>query len=140
MRRRLVLATLPITMLACTVATSSAAPKQMKGEYEAAAPVPGGGVDCEGSVPGSLHSQEVELPAAGKLQIELTNFLGDWDLHVTSAGREIAAGTSGTIGGVEDAKEIVSVKLKKAGAVSIGSCNWAGGPTGSVAWTFTPNK
>lgn len=135
---RLVLAVLPAVLIGAAALPSSAAPKQMKGEYEATAPVPAGAVDCAGSVPGSLHSQEVKLPAAGKLQIELTNFLGDWDLHITSGGREIAAATSGTLGGVEDAKEVVAVKIKKATTVSIGSCNWAGGPTGSVAWVFTP--
>jgi hypothetical protein len=137
---RLALVVLPLALLGVTAASSSAAPKPMKGSYTATAPVPGGGVDCEGTVPGSLHSEEVKLPSAGTLKVELSEFQGDWDLHITSGGSELAAGTTGTIGGVEDAKEIVSLKLKKAAVVSIGSCNWAGGATGAVAWTFTPKS
>lgn len=140
MRTRLVVAVLPVVLLGAAVAPSSAAPKPMKGSYEAAAPVPGGAVACDGTVPGSVHSQEIKLPGAGKLQVDLTGFLGDWDLFVRSNGAVLSASESAGVGGAEDASEIASAKIKKATTVSIDSCNWAGGPAGSVAWTFTPAK
>ena len=140
MRNRLVLAALPVALLGVAVASASAAPKPMTGSYAATAPVPGGAVACDGTVPQSLHSQEVELPAAGKLVVDLTGFTGDWDLFVSSKGSVLGAAETGGVGGVDEALEKVSIKIKRATVVSIDSCNWAGGPTGAVEWTFTPNK
>ncbi len=47
---------------------------------------------------------------------------------------EIASSGSGGVG----EPEVTQVKLKKAGTVSIVACNWSGGPTGEVTYTFTP--
>ena len=139
MRTRLVLAVLPVALLGVAVAPSSAAgPKPMKGAYTAAAPVPGGAIECDGTVPGSVHKQEVKLPGAGKLLVNLKGFTGDWDLFVRANGAELSASTSGSIGGAENAVETAAVKIKKATTVSIDSCNWAGGPSGAVDWEFTP--
>lgn len=107
----------------------------MKGSYTASAPVPGA-PDCDGTAPGSLHVQSVKVPSAGRFTADLTGFAGDWDFYLKANGGELSAST----GGADAAKETVSAKIKKAVTVDIVSCNWAGGPTGSVSWVFTPNK
>lgn len=139
MRTRLVLVVLPAALVGVAVLPSSAAPKPMKGAYTAAAPVPGGVATCDGTVPGSTHVQTVKLPAAGRMTAELSRFTGDWDFYLRANGSDLSASESGGIGGAEDAKEIVTAKIKKATTVSIVSCNWAGGPSGAVTWVYTPN-
>ena len=139
MRTRLVLAVLPVALLGAVALPSSAAPKGMSGSYTAAAATPGA-PDCDGTAPGSLHSAPIKLPGAGRMTADLSGFAGDWDFFLFSNGAELSASAGGDIGGAMDAKETVSAKIKKAGTVMIVSCNWAGGPTGAVKWTFTPNK
>lgn len=140
MRTRLVLAVLPVALLGVAVAPSSAAgPKPMKGEYTASAPVPGA-PDCDGTAPGSTHTESIKVPAAGRFTAELGGFLGDWDFYLKANGGVLSSSTSGGIGGAEDSKEIVTAKIKKAGTIDIVSCNWSGGPTGAVTWSFVPNK
>lgn len=139
MRTRLVLAALPVALIGVTAAGSLAAPKEMKGSYTANAPVPGA-PDCDGTAPGSLHTQSVKVPSAGRFTAELSGFLGDWDLYLKSSGADLSASTSGGLGGAEDAKELVTAKIRKAGTIDIVSCNWSGGPTGNVTWSFVPNK
>lgn len=137
MRTRLVLAVAPLALVAVATLPSSAAPKPMSGSYTAAAATPGA-PDCDGTAPGSLHSAPIKVPGAGRMTAELSGFLGDWDFYLRSNGSELSASAGGDIGGAMDAKETVSAKVKKAGTIDIVSCNWAGGPTGNVKWTFTP--
>ncbi len=139
MRTRLVLAVLPAALVGVAVLPASAGPKPMEGAYTAAAPVPGA-PDCDGTAPGSTHTQDVKLPAAGRMTAELKGFLGDWDFYLRANGADLSSSTSGDVGGAGDAKEIVTAKIKKAVTVQIVSCNWAGGPSGSVTWKFLPNK
>lgn len=137
MRTRLVLAVAPLALVAVATLPSSAAPKPMKGAYTAAAPVPGGAADdCEGAVPGSLHTETIKVPAAGRFTADLTGFQGDWDFFLKANGGLLSSST----GSVDAPKETVSAKIKKAGSVQLISCNWAGGPSAAVSWTFLPNK
>jgi hypothetical protein len=132
-------------LAAATVAAPGAVaapPKPITKTYTATAPMPdptnwaGQGYSvCAQNVPGSFHIEEFKIPAAGTLKVELSKFDGDWDsLLVDSKGRELTYGGAGDLGG----SEVMQVKFKKAGeTVQIVACNWAGGPTGEVTYTFT---
>lgn len=136
MRTRLVLAVAPLALVAVAALPSSAAPKPLTGTYTAGAPVPGGAVDCDGTVPGSTHTESIKVPAAGRFTADLEGFTGDWDFFLKANGGLLSAST----GSFDAVKETVSAKIKKAGAVQLVSCNWVGGPTGTVKWKFLPNK
>ena len=136
-------ATLTIAVLAAaTVAAPGAlaAPKPITKTWTATAPLPdptnvaGGDYSvCAMHVPQSFHIEEFKVPAAGTLKIDLTGFVGDWDLLLLDAkDKEMAI--SGELPGTDEA---IQVKLKKAGLVKIVSCNWAGGPTAEGSYTFT---
>jgi hypothetical protein len=135
MRTRLVLAVAPLALVAAATLPSSAAPKAMSGSYTASAPVPGA-PDCDGTAPGSVHTAPIKVPGAGRFTAELTGFAGDWDFYLEQNGGMLSSST----GSFDATTETVSAKIKKAGTVDILSCNWAGGPTGAVKWTFVPNK
>lgn len=96
---------------------------------------------CEQTVPQSFQIEPFKAPAAGKLAVKLTGFTGDWDLLITDAkkGSELGAGSASDIGNpATPASEAATVKVKKAGTTyNIIACNWAGGPTGTVTYTFT---
>lgn len=136
MRTRLVLATIPVALLGVAVAPSLAAPKKpIEKSYTASAPVPGAAVGCDGFVPGSAQLDEFKVPAAGTLKIDLTKFLGDWDLALLNGETEL--GESQNIQPLDGDAENITVKLKKATTVTIIACNYNGGPTGEVALKFT---
>ena len=115
-------------------------PKPITKTYTATAPLPdptnvsGDYSVCAQRVPQSFHTEVFKVPAAGRLKISLTDYQVDWDLLLMDADRvEIAGSGSGGTGG----PEVIEVKLKKAQTVSIVACNWSGGPTGKVTYTFT---
>ncbi len=135
--------------LAVTAVTAPAAvagpkkkskPKPITKTYTATAPNPdptnlaGGYSVCAQNVPGSFHTEAFKVPAAGTLQVALTNYQGDWDLLLMDGAKEEIAFSGNFEPG---SPEVVSVKFKKAQPVSIVACNWAGGPTGQVKYTFT---
>ncbi len=96
----------------------------------------GGGYSvCAQNVPGSFHTEVFKVPAAGTLKVELTGYVGDWDLLLMDAAKEELANSGLT--DVQGAPEVLAVKFKKATTASIVACNWAGGPTGTVKYTFT---
>ena len=132
-----------VAVAAATVAApvALAAPKPITKTYTATAPAPdptnaaGGYTVCAQNVPGSFHIEEFKVPGPGALKVELTEYQVDWDLLLMDGkGKELASSGSGGVGG----PEIASLKLKKAGIVQIVACNWSGGPTGTVTYTFTP--
>jgi hypothetical protein len=136
-------ATLAVAVLAVGAVAAPgalAAPKPITKTYTATAPMPdptnvGGGYSvCAQNVPQSFHTEEFKVPAAGTLKVELTDYEVDWDLLLMDGkDNEIGYSGSGGVGG----PEIVQVKFKKAGLVKIVACNWSGGPTGTVTYTFT---
>ena len=81
MRTRLVLAVLPVALLGMTAPGSLAAPKQIKGAFDAAAsPDPSAQATeaCHGISPAGRFTFKFTVPAAGKLKYSLTGFQGDW--------------------------------------------------------------
>ncbi len=137
MRTRLVLAVLPVTLLGVAAASASAAPKPkpFTEQYEASAPAPGLDFACDGTVPMGQDLHEVKIPAAGKVTIDLSDFLGDWDLLVSGDGKDL--GASEEVQPLTDG-ESVTVKVKKAVVLTINACNYNGGPTGTVKVAYTP--
>ena len=144
MKRTALLLTGTVAVLGATAPVSTAAPKPkpITKTYTATAPMPDpsnyGGTGysvCAQNVPQSFHNEKFTAPAAGTLKIELTGYVGDWDLLLMDGkGAEVA--NSG-LTDVQGAPEVVQVKFKKKTDVQIIACNWAGGPTGTVTYTFT---
>lgn len=139
--------TAALTLAAVAAATAvaptaiAAPPKPITKTYTATAPLPdptnvaGGYTVCAQTVPLSFHSEPFKAPGAGTLKVELTDYQIDWDLLLMDAkGKELASSGSGGVG----APEVISIKLKKPTEVVIVACNWSGGPTGTVTYTFTP--
>ena len=141
---RAVLAGAVVAGLALSPAAVAAPkPKPITKTYTATAPLPdpsNGTNDysvCAQNVPQSFHLERVTVPAAGTLKVELSGYTNDWDLLVMDgAGRELGGSGSGGYAPAP-APEVVSLKLKKKTDVQIVACNWAGGPTGTVTYTFT---
>lgn len=140
-------AVLTLTVLAAaTVAAPGAVaapPKPVTKTYTATAPLPdptnlvGGYSVCAQNVPQSFHIEQFKVPAAGSVKVVLTGFLGDWDLLLMDGkGKELAYG--GAL--PPETGEIAQVKFKKPTVLQIVACNWAGGPTGEVTYTYTPAK
>ena len=131
-----------VALAAASVAAPNAlaAPKPITKTYTATAPLPdptnaaGGYSVCAQNVPQSFHVEEFKVPGPGSLKIELTEYQIDWDLLLMDAKKSELAGSGS--GGTGD-PEVISVKLKKAQTVSIVACNWSGGPTATVKYTFT---
>lgn len=137
MRTRLVLAVLPVALLGVTAAGSLAAPKETKGEFTAAASPDPSSSDCKGALASARSLVPLKLPAAGKFKVELTGFLGDWDLAVEGKGGAVLGASTGF---VDATTETIQIKVKKAMDVTIVACNYAGGPTARGSYVFTPNK
>jgi len=95
---------------------------------------------CAQAVPNSFDVHEFTAPALGKLKVELSGFTGDWDLLLTDkAGNEITSSGASDVGSpTTAATESLSAKIKKAKTTyRIVACNWAGGSTATVKYTFT---
>lgn len=124
---------------------ADAAPKPITKTYTATAPAPDPSnyspnspySVCGQTVPQSFHSEPFKAPAPGKLKIEMSGFVGDWDLLIVDGkGAEIA--NSGGTQPADPPTETATIKVKKAAATyKIIACNWAGGPTATVKYTFT---
>jgi uncharacterized membrane protein len=127
---------------AASAAPAVAAPKRTVSKtYTATAPAPdptaaGGGsyTVCAQTVPGSYQAETFKVPAAGSLTVEVTGYQGDWDaLLMDSDKGELASSGSGGVGG----PEVMDVTFKKPQTVTIVACNFSGGPTANVKYTFT---
>ena len=97
---------------------------------------------CNQVVPQSWHTHTFTAPAAGKINVKLYGFTGDWDLLITNAaGQEVSYGGSSGINtpnAPTAGDESVTYKIKKAKTkINIIACNWAGAATGTVKYTFT---
>ena len=119
-------------------------PKPITKTYEATAPAPdftnlaSEGV-CKRNVPQSWHTHTFKAPAIGRLAVVVSDFIGDWDVIILDPkGTEIASGELLEQGTPAAPKtEPAAAKIKKAGSYQIIACNWAGGPTAKVKYTFT---
>ena len=138
MRKRLVLAVLPVALIGMTAATSNAAPKETKGKFDAAAlpdPTPTAGEVCQGLSPAGRFEVPLKVSGPGKLAVKIA-FTGDWDLTVEDKSGKILAESAA----FEAPTEQLTVKFKKAADVTIVACNFAGGPTAAGEFVFTPAK
>ena len=97
---------------------------------------------CNQVVPQSFHKEAFKAPEAGTLKVEMTGFTGDWDLLLLNGkGSEIGSGGASDLGSpATPAAEKTTIKIKKPDTISIIACNWAGGPTATVKYTFTYAK
>lgn len=141
-------------VLAATLAAphaGAAKPKPVSRTYTATAPTPdptnyaspvlpaGTAVSndyetCAQRVPGSFHAERVRIPAAGRLVVELTGYTGDWDaLLLDSNKRKVTFSGSTEL----NVRETMTATFRRATTVTIVVCNWAGGPEGTVRYTFT---
>lgn len=140
------LRTVAITSLLAVVAAGSLAPavagpskpKPITKTYTATAltpdPTPIAGDICTPALPTARHSEPFKVPAAGRLKVDI-EFTGDWALGLRDAksGAQLASSDGGSP--LDD--EVMQVKFKKATEVLIDACNFAGGPTATVTYTFT---
>ena len=140
--------------VALLVAPALAAPKPITKSFAVSIPVPGGAISnptattaCAAAVeaPSSVHREAFKAPGAGVLKVEVTGFVGDWDVALDDGkAKRLAEGdnasvtpTSMSTGSIV---EKLTYKVKKAGDLVIVVCNFAGGPTGTGKYTFTPAK
>ncbi|HVF21122.1 MAG TPA: PPC domain-containing protein [Mycobacteriales bacterium] len=124
----------------------AAPPKPLTKTYTATAPLPdptnqvtGAHQVCEMAVPQSFHVEKFDAPAPGTLKVEINGFVGDWDLLIQDPkGADVAAAIqTDTSTPAADDGDSTSVKVKKAGSYKIIACNWVGGPSAKVKYTFT---
>jgi len=125
--------------LSPAVAASKAKPKPIKIAYTATAlPDPTStnpvtGEVCASTLPTAKFSHTFKVPAAGVLDIALNNQM-DWSLAIRDADGETLASSDG---GTPTDPEAATVRFKKAGTVSIDTCNFAGEPSIDVTGSFT---
>ena len=117
-----------------------AGPKVVKGSYAVGPltpdPTPIAGEICTPTLPSAIDKHPFKVPGAGTLEVTIA-MTGDWALGMRdSAGDRIAESDGGT----PDTAEAMSVKFKKAETVTIEACNFAGAPTATVSYVFTPKK
>lgn len=125
--------------LAPALAATKPKPKPIKIAYTATAlPDPTStnpvtGEVCAPTLPTAKFSYTFKVPAAGVLDVSLNNSL-DWSLNIRDAGGESLASSDG---GTPTDPEGTSVRFKKAGTVSIDTCNFSGEPSINVTGLFT---
>jgi hypothetical protein len=117
-------------------------PKPVKKEYTASA-TPGGPASlanstiCDSTIPGSTYDVDFKAPFAGRLTVKQDGFQGDWDLALVQDGGNAAqSAQDATDTNVSRPETVEGYKLKKGESITIRSCNWAGGPTAHVAYSF----
>lgn len=115
-----------------------AKPKPITKTYTATAPTPDptpiAGDVCTPALATARHSEPFKVPAAGRLKVTI-EFTGDWALGLRDkkSGSQIASSDGAT----PETPESMDVKFKRATEVFIDACNFAGGPTATVTYTFT---
>lgn len=137
--------------IAVLVAPAIAAPKSTTKSFDVAIPVPGGAISnptagsaCSPEVetPQSTHVESFKAPAAGTLKVEVTGFVGDWDIALNDGkGKRLAEGDNASVTPTNmstgSVVEKLTYKVKKAGDLRIIVCNFAGGASGKGKYTFT---
>ncbi len=94
-----------------------------------------GGLGCSAGIEG-VHKNTFAFtaPGSGMLDVTLTQFQLDWDLHVLDSNGAVIAQS---IGGPDVATERIVVPLKAKAEVGVVACNWSGTPTAHVDLVFT---
>lgn len=143
MRTRTALCTALVAVAAAgslSPALATTKPKPIKKTYTATAATPGvsnvvTGV-CDGQTPGSFYDVTFTAPYKGKLSVHQDGFQGDWDLALRQDGANSAESAQDVTDTPTRPEDVQGFKLKKGEAVVIRSCNFSGGPTAQVAYTF----
>lgn len=115
-----------------------AKPKPITKTYTATAPTPDptpiAGDVCTPALATARHSEPFKVPAAGRLKVDI-EFVGDWALAMRDSKKGTRLAESD--GASPETPESMDVKFKRATEVFIDACNFAGGPTATVTYTFT---
>jgi hypothetical protein len=91
---------------------------------------------CHGDVPGSNFDTTFKAPFAGRLTVDMTGFVGDWDMAVVEDGANGAESAQDATADPQTPEHIDGYKLKKGAEVIIRNCNFSGGPTANVKYVF----
>ncbi len=148
MRTRPLIATALVAGLALSLPASAAPkkkPKPITKTYTVNTPVPHpnppSGPSCSAS-PDSVseHRELFKAPAAGTLEVVASEFTGDYDIGLYGDGeKNLSQGggvdTPSVQNGTE--KEKLKYKVKKKQNLYIDVCNFIGGPSAKVTYTFT---
>lgn len=119
--------------------------KPITKEYTATAGTPGGAgsyaqsTTCSDTVSGSTYDVTFKAPVAGRLSAKQDKFQGDWDFAFYQDGTVAAESAQQPTEPLDRPEEITGFKLKKGASVTIRSCNFSGGPTAHVKYTFSPS-
>ena len=148
MTRRPILTVLAVGLVAgAFAAPAQAKPKTISGKYTATAAVPDPtpvtgetGGNCSPTLAQAKHETKVKLPAAGTWKVDLNGMVGDWALAVLNDKGAKLDDSDNEIGTAPDSPEKITYKVKKAGTYVIRACNFSGGPTANVKWSFTYGK
>lgn len=88
----------------------------------------------------STTTKAIKPTGAGTLTVDVTEFTGDWDITVMNdkgAVLGVGAGTSTPTALAEsDVAEKLVLKTKKGMTLDIAVCNFGGGPTAKVKFSF----
>ena len=97
-------------------------------------------VDYDPLLVASRHVEEFVAPARGTLRVELTDFLGDWDVVLFRDEEAVAdGGPTRTPLRMSDgsAVEVLEYTFTSAGPAKIVICNFLGGAQGNARLVFT---
>lgn len=103
-------------------------------------PNPPSGPSCSSAPAGvSEHRETIKVTGPGKLVVEVTGFIGDWDIGLFSNGEvNLAQGGGADSPNTETApKETLTYKAKKAQTLFLDVCNFLGSPNANVKYTYT---
>lgn len=121
-------------------------PKPISEEYAvqgAPVPYPAQGTSCmEPALEGlSMTTKTIKPTGAGRLDVTLTGFSGDWDITVKNdKGVALATGgptTTPTALTESGVTEKLTMKIKKGMTLDISVCNFLGGPSANAKYVFT---
>ncbi|MCW2570885.1 MAG: hypothetical protein JWO88_943 [Frankiales bacterium] len=141
MRARTALAA-GLVLVACVGSLSPALAKgkTVTKEYDASAPVPDPANyalgNCDGSVPMSKYEETFKAPFTGRLTVLMNGFQGDWDLGLFEDGALAADSAQAATDPIDTPEHVDGFKMKKGESVVIRSCNFSGGPTAHMKYTF----
>lgn len=140
-------------LVAALAVPASAGPKPIEKKFDVTIPAPMLGstgsisVGCAAGPAdsaASTHREKFTAPGTGTLKVEVTGFVGDWDIALDAAGKRVAEGdNASSVDGnpsTGTTVEKLTFKVKKAGPLEIIVCNFVGGPSGKGKYTFTPTK
>ena len=83
-------------------------------------------------------SHAFKVARAGVIQVQLSNYTGDWDLGIVDDETQAILAYPAKTAFIR--VETVAVALRANQAITIVACNFSGGPTATVDYTFFPDE